>query len=48
MLVEEPDGPFCLLELEVQSRLHPFLPRRSLEYCVRARIKHWKEYGDLP
>ncbi len=48
MLLEGPDGPFCLLELEVQSQLHPFMPLRSLEYCVRAKIKHWKEYGDLP
>ena len=48
MLLEGPDGPFCLLELEVQSRRHPFMPLRSLEYCVRAKIKHWKEYGDLP
>jgi hypothetical protein len=48
LLLEGPDGPLCLLELEVQSRRHPFMPLRSLEYCVRAKIKHWKEYGDLP
>ena len=48
LLLEGPDGPLCLLELEVQSQLHPFMPLRSLEYCVRAKIKHWKEYGDLP
>ena len=48
MLLEGPTGPFCLLELEVQSRRHPFMPLRSLEYCVRAKIEHWKEYGDLP
>ncbi len=48
LLVEGPEGPLYLLQLEVQSRRHPFMPLRSLEYCVRAKIKHWKEYGDLP
>ena len=48
LLVEGPEGPLCLFQLEVQSRLHPFMPLRSLEYCVRAKRKHWKEYGDLP
>jgi hypothetical protein len=48
LLLEGPDGPLCLFQLEVQSRRHPFMPLRSLEYCVRAKIKHWKEYGDLP
>ena len=48
LLLKGPGGPFCLVQLEYQSRLHPFMPLRSLEYCARAKIKHWKEYGDLP
>src|SRR5579885_2910567 len=48
LLLEGPEGPLCLVQLEYQSRLHPFMPLRSLEYCARAKIKHWKEYGDLP
>jgi len=48
LLVEGAQGPLYLLQMEVQSQLDPFMPLRSLEYCVRARRKHWKEYGDLP
>lgn len=48
LLVEGPDGPLYLLEVEFQSRLHSFMPLRSLEYCARAKKKHWNTYGDLP
>lgn len=48
LLLEGPAGPLCLVELEFQSTLHPFMPLRSLEYCARAKKKHWKAYGDLP
>ena len=48
LLVEGADGPFCLAEIEFQSRLHPYMPLRSLEYCARAKKKHWQLYADLP
>jgi len=48
LLLEGLEGPFCLVQIEYQSRLHPYMPLRSLEYCARAKIKHWKEYGDIP
>src|SRR5947209_2362213 len=48
LLVEGPEGPLYLIEVEFQSTLHPYMPLRSLEYCARAKKKHWKTYGDLP
>jgi hypothetical protein len=48
LLVEGPEGPLYLVELEFQSTLHPYMPLRSLEYCARAKKKHWKAYGNLP
>ena len=48
LLVEGLDGPLYLLEVEFQSTLHSYMPLRSLEYCARAKKKHWKTYGDLP
>jgi hypothetical protein len=48
LLLEGPEGPLYLIEVEFQSTLHPFMPLRSLEYCARAKKKHWKTYGDLP
>jgi hypothetical protein len=48
LLVEGPEGPLYLVEIEFQSTLHPYMPLRSLEYCVRAKKKHWKAYGNLP
>src|SRR6516162_8272155 len=48
LLVEGPDGPLYLIELEFQSNLHPYMPLRSLEYLIRAKKKHWKTCGHLP
>jgi hypothetical protein len=48
LLIEGPDGPLYLVEVEFQSTLHPYMPLRSLEYCARAKKKHWKAYGNLP
>ena len=48
LLVEGPEGPLYLVEVEFQSTLHPYMPLRSLEYIARAKKKHWKLYGELP
>lgn len=47
-LLEGPDGPLYLVEVEYQSSLDPTMPLRSLEYLARARKKHWKICGKLP
>ena len=47
-LVEGPDGPLYLVEIEYQSVLDATMPLRSLEYLARAKKKHWKIYGKLP
>jgi hypothetical protein len=48
LLVEGPQGPQYMVQLEFQSRLDSFMPIRSLEYCARAKKKHWQAYGDVP
>jgi hypothetical protein len=48
LLVEGPDGPLYLIEVEFQSKLHPYMPLRSLEYIARAKKKYWNTCGDLP
>lgn len=48
LLVEGPEGPLYLVEVEFQSTLHPYMPVRSLEYLARTKKKHWKAYGHLP
>ena len=48
LLIEGPDGPLYLVEVEFQSTLHPYMPLRSLQYIARAKKKHWKHYGHLP
>ena len=48
LLVEGAEGPLYLVEVEFQSTLLPYMPLRSLEYCARAKKKHWKDYGNLP
>jgi hypothetical protein len=47
-LVEGPEGPLYLVEIEYQSVLDPTMPLRSLEYLARAKKKHWKTCGELP
>lgn len=37
-----------LMQIEIQSQKHPFMPLRQLDYCVRAVKKHRKKYGELP
>jgi len=37
-----------MVQLEFQSRPNVLMPLRSLEYCIRARKKYWRVYGDLP
>jgi hypothetical protein len=48
LMVEGPEGPACLIQLEFQGRPDPLMPLRSLESCTRAMKKYWNVYGDLP
>ena len=47
-LIEGPEGPLYLVEIEYQSVLDTTMPLRSLEYLARAKKKHWKTCGKLP
>ena len=48
LLVEGPEGPLYLFEIEFQSKLHSYMPLRSLVYLAKAKEKHWKAYDHLP
>lgn len=37
-----------LMQIEIQTKKHPFMPLRQLDYCVQAVKKNLKKYGELP